>query len=82
MKLTYKSQMILALVLILLANVLSTVFAHWIYRSVGFVVCGLLWILHPVLPKGVEVSKQTVLGVRIAGIVLILIGIFTRSYTY
>lgn len=82
MKLTYKTQIGVALAIILLANVLSTIFKHWIYRSAGFVVCGLLWIIHPVLPSGAEVSKRTMLWVRIAGIILILIGIFTRVYTY
>ena len=82
MKWTYKTQMMIAVAIIILANVLSTVLKHWIYRSAGFVVCGLLWIVHPVLPSGAEVSKQTKLWVRIAGIILILIGIFTRVYTY
>ena len=82
MKWTYKAQMINSLVIIILANILSTIFKHWIYRSAGFVVCGLLWIVHPVLPSGAEVSKRTMLWVRIAGIILILIGIFTRVYTY
>ena len=82
MKFTYKVQMISSLVIILLANVLSTIFKHWIYRSAGFVVCGLLWIIHPVLPNGAEVSKRTLLWVRIAGIILILIGVFTRAYIY
>ena len=35
---------------------------------------------HPVLPNGAEVSKRTLLWVRIAGIILILIGIFTRVH--
>jgi len=82
MKFTYKVQIINSLVIILLANVLSTIFKHWIYRSAGFVVCGLLWIIHPVLPNGAEVSKRTLLWVRIAGIILILIGVFTRAYIY
>ena len=82
MKFTYKVQMISSLVIILLANVLSTIFKHWIYRSAGFVVCGLLWIIHPVLPNGAEVSKRTLLWVRIAGIILVLIGVFTRVYIY
>lgn len=82
MKFTYKVQMISSLVIILLANVLSTIFKHWIYRSAGFVVCGLLWIIHPVLPNGAEVSKRILLWVRIAGIILILIGVFTRAYIY
>jgi len=82
MKLNYKAQMIISVVIVLLANILSTVFKHWIYRSIGFVICGLLWIVHPVLMNGAEVSKRTLLWVRIAGIVLILIGVFTRSYIY
>ena len=80
MKWTYKAQMINSLVIIILANILSTIFKHWIYRSAGFVVCCLLWIVHPVLPKGAEVSERTVLATRVAGIILILIGIFTRIY--
>ena len=80
MKLTYKTQMMISLVIIILANILSTIFKHWIYRSAGFVVCGLLWIVHPVLPKGAEVSERTILATRVAGIILILIGIFTRVY--
>ena len=82
MKWTYKTQMMIAVAIIILANVLSTVLKHWIYRRAGFVVCGLLWIVHHVLPSGSEVSKRTMLWVRIAGIILILICIFTRVYTY
>lgn len=80
MKLAYKAQMIISVVIILLANVLSTIAKHWVYRSAGFVICGLLWIIHPVLPKGAEVSKRTLLWTRIAGLILILIGVFTRVY--
>ena len=82
MKLTYKAQMFISLVVILVANVISTILKHWIYRSGGFVNCGLLWLIHPVLPNGAEVSKRTLLWTRIAGIILILIGIFTRAYIY
>ena len=80
MKLTYKIQLILSIILILLANILTELLHHWLFRSAGFEVCGLLWIIHPVLPHGAEVSKRTLLWVRLAGILLILIGIFTRVY--
>ena len=82
MKLTYKAQMFISLVVILVANVISTILKHWIYRSGGFVICGLLWLIHPVLPNGAAVSKRTLLWTRIAGVILILIGVFTRAYTY
>lgn len=80
MKLTYKKQMIIAVIIIILANIMTDIFDFWIYRSVGFVICGLIWILHPVLPNGAEVSKRTLLWTRIAGIILILIGVFTRVH--
>ena len=82
MKLTYKAQMLICLVFILLANVISTILKHWIYRSGGFVICGLLWLIHPVLPNSAEVSKKALLWTRIAGVILILIGVFTRAYIY
>lgn len=80
MRLTYKMQMIISIVIIILANIIMEMFDFWIYRSLGFCVCGLVWIIHPVLPNGAEVSKRTLLWVRIAGIILILIGIFTRVH--
>lgn len=82
MKQAYKAQMLISVIIILLANVISTILKHWIYRSGGFVICGLLWLIHPVLPNGAEVSKRTLLWTRIAGVILILIGIFTRAYIY
>jgi len=82
MKLTYKAQIIASLVIILLANVLGSIFKHWIFRSAGFAVCGLLWIVHPVLPSGAGVSRRSLAWVRIAGVILVLIGVFTRAYIY
>ncbi len=80
MKLTYKVQLMISVIFIILANVLTEVFNSWIYRSIGFCICGLMWFVHPVLPNGAEVSKRTLLWTRIAGIILILIGVFTRVY--
>ena len=80
MKLTYRTQAAVAVIIILVANILSDVFSFWLYRSLGFGICGLLWIIHPVVPDGVESNRQTLLGTRIAGIILILIGIFTRVH--
>ena len=78
MKLTYRKQMALAVILIILANILTDVFEFWIYRSVGFCLCGLMWILHPLVPDHMEANKKTLFWTRIAGIILILIGVFTR----
>ena len=78
MKPTYKAQMIVSVIIIILTNILSDLLDSWIYRSLGFGICGLLWVIHPVLPKGAEVSKRMLLWTRIEGVILILIGIFTR----
>lgn len=80
--LTYKTQLIVSVVLILLANILTTVLNHWIYRSIGFVLCGLLWILNPAMIKDRTPSKKFTRCIRLAGVVLVLIGVFTRSYFY
>lgn len=44
MKLTYNAQMILSFILVILGNILTDVFAFWIYRSIAFIICGLLFI--------------------------------------
>lgn len=80
MKLSYKGQMTISVILIVLANILTEIFDAWIYRSIGFAACGLLFLFHPVLPKGMEVNKQTIFWTRIAGCILILIGVFTRVH--
>lgn len=80
MKLTYKKQMIISVIIIILTNIMTEIFDFWIYRSIGFGICGLIWIVHPVLPNGAEVSKRTLLWTRIAGVILILIGVFTRVH--
>lgn len=80
MKLTYKAQITVSVICILLANALGTLFSHWFYRSMGFLLCGWLWILHPVVPVGVEVNHRTLFYARIGGVILAMIGVFTRAY--
>ena len=82
MKLTYKAQIILAIIVIILANVLTDAFDHWVYRSIGWGICGLLFIINPVAPKSVETDKKAVFWTRVGGIILILIGVFTRVHHY
>ena len=80
MKLTYKAQMILSFILVILGNILTDVFDLWIYRSIAFIICGLLFIVHPVVPKHLEGIDKAVFWTRIAGVILLLIGSFTRVH--
>jgi len=80
MKLNYNKQLIVSLIIIVVFNVLNMLFKHWVFTSIGFGVCGLLWIIHPVPPKIIENNKYIKIAIRLSGIVLILIGLFTRLH--
>ena len=80
MKLTYQAQMTISVVVIILGNILTDVFGFWLYRSLAFGICGLLFVVHPVVPYYMETNKATVFWTRVAGAILILIGIFTRVH--
>lgn len=80
MKLTYRAQLIACVVLVLLGNVLTDAFEFWIYRSLAFGLCGLIWIVHPVAPQGMEENRKTLFWTRIAGAILVCIGLFTRVH--
>lgn len=77
MKLKYKKQMILAIGLVVICYVLAVVFRNLLFRTIGLCLCGLLYAVHPVVPEGEESNKELKRLVRVAGIVLIFIGIFT-----
>ena len=77
MKLNYRNQMILAIALVVICYVLTAVFRNLIFRTIGLCLCGLLYAIHPVVPESEATNKELKRLVRIAGIVLIFIGLFT-----
>jgi len=83
MKLNYKRQLLLSVVLILLGNVLCTVFKHWIYRNIAYFVCALIWIIHPVMAGNQEATEKQLNQIRFwCGGIMLLMAFFTRSYFY
>ena len=83
MKLNYKRQLILTVVLVLLGNILCTVFQHWVYRNIAFFICGVIWILHPVMAGNQEPTTKQLNQIRFwCGGILLLIAFFTRSHAY
>ena len=82
MKLSYTMQMMITVIVLFLTNVISTILKYWIYAGAGFVICGLLWVIHPALPNGSEVTKRALLRLRIIGIVFILYGVYTGARIY
>ena len=81
MKLDFKNQVILSVALVILGNLLGTVYQGWIYTSAAFVISGVLWIANPVMGVNIPETKENIKWVRVAGIILILIGVFTRANT-
>ena len=79
-KLTYETQLTISFLIVILGCILSDIFNFWIYHSIAYVICGLLFIVHPVVPKHLEGIDKAILWTRIAGVILILIGIFTRVH--
>lgn len=81
MAINWKKQNALCVLLIIVGNILTDTLESWIWRSAAFCICGLLYILHPVLPSEVAPTKQALRWARIAGGILILIGTVTRVGT-
>ena len=77
MKLTYMSQMILAIAIVVVCYVLTFVFRNMLFRTIGLFLAGLLYTIHPVVPAGEENNKQIKTAVRCAGMFWIGIGLFT-----
>lgn len=82
MKFKYHNQLWWSVGIAFLFNVLTTGCKHWIFHSIGFVLCGLLWIVHPVLPENAKATPKRILALRGAGVLFILLGIFVRAYYY
>ena len=78
MKINWRKQNAICVLLVIIGNILTDTLDNWIWRSAAFVICGLMYILHPVLPSNVAPTKPALRWARIAGVILILIGIFTR----
>ena len=78
MKLNWRKQNALCVLLVIVGHILTDTLDNWVWRNTAFVICGLMYIFHPVLPSNVAPTKQTLRWARIAGVILILIGIFTR----
>ena len=82
MKLTFQRQLTLTIIIKLLFNLLTTALKHWVYASIGSCLCGLLWILHPVLIDSSTPTRRDLNLIRLVGVLLILYGIFSRQYFY
>jgi uncharacterized protein YjeT (DUF2065 family) len=78
-KITFKQQVFIGIILIVVGNVLALFFHKGLFANIAWVLYGLILILNPVYPKRYSNDvKKAKLGSRIAGIICILAGILTR----
>lgn len=72
----------LCFIIVLLSCVLNTLFKHWLFTSIGFCICGLIWFFHPVKMNDVRPEKSQFLECRIAGVIAFILGLMLRARLY
>lgn len=78
-KLSFKVQIWLGMGIFILCLVLAAVTNTPLFRNIGWMLYGLLFIVNPVPPENVHGEEKTVkLIVRIAGIIAVAWGLLTR----
>ena len=75
--LTFRRQIVLGIVFIIVGNLLAFTFHKGIFSNIMWILYGLLFILNPVYPEQSD-SKKGKKGARIAGIICIAVGLLTR----
>lgn len=77
-KWTYGGQLWIGLILVLAGLACSTVFQKPWLGNLGWIVCGGLFLLHPVCPAGTDGRPRMKCYVRLSGLVVILLGLSIR----
>ena len=72
--LTFKKQIILGIVLIIIGKLLEFAFHNGIFSNIAWILYGLVFLLNPVCPERYD-NKAGKLGARFAGILCIIIGL-------
>lgn len=78
-KITWKQQLCFGVVIIIIANLLAIILHKGIFCNIAWIIYGFVCILHPVYPEKYNDNvKRAKLGVRIVGIIFVLIGLLIR----
>jgi len=78
----FRKRLLVLVIVVLVFSVMNSLFKHWIFSSIGYCICGLLCIVKPVKLNDIQPEKNQFLACRIAGALLILLGIMVRSKFY
>lgn len=82
-KLSFRRQFYIGLAIVIVCFILSTVFKRGFISNIGWIIDGLLFVIHPVCPEAWKWryagdEKRMKRDFRIAGGVVILFGLITR----
>ena len=77
-RLTFGRQMGLGLLFLLLMFLCGTVFRRGIFVNIAWIVYGLAFVLHPVAPTRAAGIRHITRWVRLAGGLVMLLGVLTR----
>ena len=78
----FRMQILVSVIIILVFNILNTVFRHWFFTSIGFCSCGLLWFIRPLKRNDYRPEEDQFKECKIAGVVLFFLGLFLRANFY
>ncbi len=75
---SFLTQLWIALGLVVAGFLLSVLLQNGVASNVGWVLAGLLFLLHPVLPQNQEETPGQLWLVRLSGVAVILVGVLVR----
>jgi len=78
-KLTYGNQITLGIIQLLVCHVLAHLLGRGWIINLGWIIYGLLFVVHPVCPKNAEWHPHVKKWVRVAGGIIILFGLMLRN---
>lgn len=80
-KLNYNNQLFLSCISVFAGGIASWLLEIPVLRNLGWIIGGLLFVIHPVFPEKSADIKHMKLFVRLAGLLLILIGVGIQPIT-
>lgn len=77
MRLTFRTQIIVTMILVIVGFISSLWFNKDMYYNLAWVFTGLIFFINPVYPKNITSLEQerAKKGIRIAGMILVFIGL-------
>lgn len=75
---TFRIQSCMGITFVLLGVIGTGIFDIEILYNVGWILCGMLFLLHPVYPKHISVGRKGLFYMRMGGAILVILGIATK----